>query len=316
GLVDRMIRAILAIVLLVVGLGPLGGLQGGVLGIVLAVIGLILAFTAAARTSPSAVDLQTALDIQPGELIALVGAGGKTTTIWRLLRSLVAQGERVVFTTTTHIFKPRQAPLLLDPSPDPALIAMVLVKWKAILLAAGLGEEGEPQMAAQAPYPATPRKLVGLDPDVVSDLAQRLPGVTWLVEADGAKGRGLKAPADHEPVIPRSSQRVIIVGNLDVLGLPLDETTVHRPERAAALLRIPVGTPITPEIVSGLIGHAQGGLKGIPPEATAVALLTQRGERPRPEADAIARHLLLGRRIGRVVLANLRAPHPVLEVWR
>ncbi|MCX8066827.1 MAG: DUF2892 domain-containing protein [Anaerolineae bacterium] len=47
GLVDRMIRAILAIVLLVVGLGPLGGLQGGVLGIVLAVIGLILAFTAA-----------------------------------------------------------------------------------------------------------------------------------------------------------------------------------------------------------------------------------------------------------------------------
>lgn len=260
-------------------------------------------------------DLQTALNVNPGELVALVGAGGKTTTIWRLLRSLVAQGKHTVFTTTTHIFKPRQAPLLLDPSPDPALIAMALVKWKAILLAAGLGEEGDPQMAARAPYPASPRKLIGLAPDVLSALAQRLPGVTWLVEADGAKGRGLKAPADHEPVIPRSAHRVIIVGSLDVLGLPLNEATVHRPERAAALLRVPPGTPITPAIISGLMGHAQGGLKGIPPQAAVVALLTQRADHPRPEAATIARHLLLGRRISRVVLANLRAPQPILEVW-
>ncbi|RME30810.1 MAG: putative selenium-dependent hydroxylase accessory protein YqeC, partial [Thermoflexia bacterium] len=259
--------------------------------------------------------LQTALDIRAGELIALVGAGGKTTTIWHLLCSLVARGEPVVFTTTTHIFKPRQAPLLLDPSPDPALVAMLLTRWKALLLAADLGEGGDPQMAAQAPYPATPRKLVGLAPDILSNLAQRLPGVTWLVEADGASGRGLKAPADHEPVIPRAAQRVVIVGSLDVLGLPLDETTVHRPERAAAILRVPPGTPITPEVVSGLMGHAQGGLKGVPPGAAAVALLTQRGDHPRPEAAVIARHLLLGRRIHRVVLANPRVPHPVLEVW-
>jgi mannose/fructose/N-acetylgalactosamine-specific phosphotransferase system component IID len=47
GIADRIIRAILAIIFLAVGLGPLRALQGDVLGIIVAVVGLILAFTAA-----------------------------------------------------------------------------------------------------------------------------------------------------------------------------------------------------------------------------------------------------------------------------
>jgi len=101
-------------------------------------------------------ELHAALDVKPGDLVAFVGAGGKTTAIWQSLRSLVAHGERVVFTTTTHIFKPRQAPLLIDSLPDPALVAFLLTRWPAIILAAGLDEEGDPQMAARCPYPATP----------------------------------------------------------------------------------------------------------------------------------------------------------------
>lgn len=260
-------------------------------------------------------DLPAALNIRPGDLVAFVGAGGKTTAIWHLLRSLVARGERVIFTTTTHIFKPRQAPLLIESLPDPALVAFLLTRWPAIILAAGLGEEGDPQMAARCPYPATPRKLTGLKPEVVTELARRLPGITWLVEADGAKGRALKAPADHEPVIPSGARQVVVVGNLAALGRPLDDETVHRADRAAALLRVPPGTPITPDMVAGLLGHEHGGLKSVPPRAGVVVLLTQIEPAPRPEAAAIAQQLLLGRRIRRVVLANPRAPNPVLEVW-
>lgn len=47
GTVDRIIRAVLAVLFLVVGLGPLRALQGAVLGIIVAVVGLILGFTAA-----------------------------------------------------------------------------------------------------------------------------------------------------------------------------------------------------------------------------------------------------------------------------
>ncbi len=260
-------------------------------------------------------DLVTALNIQPGDLVAFVGAGGKTTTIWHLLRSVAARKEWVVFATTTHIFKPRRAPLLLSPNPDPAQVALVLTRWSAVILAAELGEQGDPQMAAHCPYPATARKLNGLQPEVVTDLARRMPGVTWLVEADGARGRALKAPADHEPAIPPGARRVVIVGSLTALGRPLDDTTVHRAERAAALLRVPLGTPIAVDTVAGLLGHASGGLKSVPSRAAVVALLTQPEPAPRPEAAVIARQLLLGRRIRRVVLANPRAQEPVLEVW-
>ena len=302
-------------------------------------------------------------------MVAFVGAGGKTTAAWRLLRLLVESGERVVFTTTTRIFEPRErdVPLLLAPEPDPAEIERLLARSPALVLAAGRGEEVEvdPAHPARSPYAAFATKLVGLAPDVLSALAQRLPGVTWLVEADGAKGRLLKAPAEYEPVLPAGAERVVVVAGLEAIGRPLDEHTVHRPEIAARLLGLPgscakpppqvgVGSQlrqarldvITPAMVATLLGHQAGGLKGIPPQVQVVVLLTQWGDalaapagpgemqpearlqpgnsRPaprttdhvsHPHAEAIARQLLSGARIGRVVLANLRAAEPVLKMW-
>ena len=64
-------------------------------------------------------DLKTALGLEPGEMVALVGAGGKTTTAWRLLRSCADSGEQAVFTTTTRVFQPKDAVLILDPEPKP-----------------------------------------------------------------------------------------------------------------------------------------------------------------------------------------------------
>jgi len=261
------------------------------------------------------VSLKTALGVRPGELVALVGAGGKTTTAWRLLCLLVASGERTVFTTTTRIFQPRDVPLILAPNPDPAEIVRGLAESLALVLAAARGERVDPGRAAHSAYSAYPVKLVGLEPGVLSDLARRLPEVTWLVEADGAKGRLLKAPAEYEPVIPVGADRVVIVAGLEAIDKPLDERTVHRPEIAARLLRVPLGTVITQDLFANLIGHASGGLKGIPSHAEAVTLLTQWDGRPHTHADTVARQLLSDRRISRVVLADFLAPDPVLEVW-
>ena len=141
---------------------------------------------------------------------------------------------------------------------------------------------------------------------MLSDLARRLPEVTWLVEADGAKGRLLKAPAEYEPVIPDGADRVIIVAGLDAIGKPLDERAVHRPEIAVRLLGIPLGTTITPDLFTSLVGHTSGGLKGIPSHAEVVVLLIQwSGDgSPSTHADAIARQLLSNSRIAHVVPVN------------
>ena len=48
--------------------------------------------------------LSDIITIPPGSLISLVGAGGKTTTMYTLASELAAQGKRVVTTTTTNIY--------------------------------------------------------------------------------------------------------------------------------------------------------------------------------------------------------------------
>ena len=45
--IDRVIRAVLGVILLYAGLWPMAGLQGSIAGIVATVVGLILLFTAA-----------------------------------------------------------------------------------------------------------------------------------------------------------------------------------------------------------------------------------------------------------------------------
>ena len=261
-------------------------------------------------------NLQTALGIKFGELVVFAGAGGKTTTAWQLMNSLLDSGERVILSTTTRIFKPRDLPLLLSPHPRPAPIVMKLLESPGLILAAARGEKGDPEHAARCPYAAEPVKLVGLKAVTLNELARRLPGVTWLVEADGAKGRLLKAPAEHEPVIPRGTDLVVVVAGLDVIGKPLIEHTVHRPEIAAQLLNVLLGTIITPDMFATLVGHTSGGLKDIPSRAKVVALLTQQGDSPNVHAEAIARQLLSGSRINRVVLAGFPTLDPAMEMWQ
>src|SRR4030043_2196231 len=50
--------------------------------------------------------LEESLGLKAKELISLVGAGGKTTLMFRLAKELVAGGKKVVTTTTTKILEP------------------------------------------------------------------------------------------------------------------------------------------------------------------------------------------------------------------
>jgi probable selenium-dependent hydroxylase accessory protein YqeC len=152
---------------------------------------------------------------------------------------------------------------------------------------------------------------VGLEPEVLDELAHQLPGVTWLVEADGAKGRLLKAPAEYEPGIPAGADRVIVVAGLDAIGERLDERTVHRPEIAAHILNITVGTIITLELFVNLVSHPAGGLKGIPAQAKVTVLLTQWNDRPTAYANVVAQQLSSNHRIGQVVWIDLSISNSV-----
>jgi probable selenium-dependent hydroxylase accessory protein YqeC len=174
----------------------------------------------------------------------VVGAGGKTTLVYRLAGEARAAGWRVLVTTTTHMG-----------TMDEATTGPVLVESESALeadLARALATEGRATVLGRR---VRADKIEGLAPERVDALAATADLV--LVEADGARGRSLKVPAAHEPVIPGSATVVIVVAALDVLGRPLDGTRVHRLELVRALTGATEGTLVGPSLLAAALVHPQ-----------------------------------------------------------
>ena len=185
-------------------------------------------------------DIWAALDLHMDvhRLVALVGAGGKTSTLYALARQGVDNGKKVVITTTTHIL------------PHPALPLAGSLEELAALLA-------DHPAATWGRY-ARPDKLSGGGPPAealaVADLV--------LAEADGARLHPLKAPANHEPVIPPEADAVVALAGLDCIGRAIG-AICHRPERVCALLGVGMDHVLTPADVAAVLSHPQGGRKGV-----------------------------------------------------
>jgi len=250
------------------------------------------------------VTLIEALQLSDGEVVALVGAGGKTTTMFALARELCSRGKGVVATTTTRILRPTpdQSPCLLVESSLKGLLARLpqsLAQHRLVAVGSALESDG---------------KLVGIDPGWVESL-QRLPGIdNILIEADGAAGKPFKAPAPHEPVIPQQCNLVVPMVGIEVIGQVLEDEKVHRAERVAALASITLGQAITSEVVAKVLLHPEGNIKGSPPKARIIPLINKVDDDSRlAEARELAQ-LLIERGAGRVVLAHAAFEPPVVEV--
>lgn len=265
--------------------------------------------------------LYQALNVKANDVISFVGAGGKTTAALHLMEELSGIQWSVVFTTTTKVLEPipreNEYLLLADGEEALAQVPELLIRYPKVFLAKRRLEEVDPAVLGESDrdYPLRPNKLEGVPPSLVDRLAWRLSQAVILVEADGARHRALKAPAAHEPVVPASTTILVPVADLTILGKPLAEQYVHRPELVAGLTGAAIGQPVTVEMVATVLSHPQGGLKSLPQYARAIPILNQRaGDYPLGEAREIAHLILRNQRVGRVIIASLRAPQPVLEV--
>jgi len=199
-----------------------------------------------------------------GAVIALVGAGGKTSALFGLAGELAG----AVMTTTTHIFDPRQEQgreydhLLLDPA-----LAEPAGEWDP-----GPIVPGRRVVLASGAEPGT-GKLRGVHPSRVEALRGFWRYV--IVEADGAKRRPVKAPAAHEPVVPPGADLVAGFIGLGCLGQAMDERTVHRPECFGPVSGCGPGAPIRLEHLAALVRSPQGLFRGAPAGARRVLVLNQ-----------------------------------------
>ncbi|MBN1180290.1 MAG: putative selenium-dependent hydroxylase accessory protein YqeC [Anaerolineae bacterium] len=247
-------------------------------------------------------------------MVTFLGSGSKTSVIWRLLHQLVSNGEKVVLTTTTYILEPKGVPVLITIDPEPGDVVRTLLTSTVLVLAAKREECTEALPAD--PNLTGPFKLLGVPPQVLNDLARRLPGVTWLVEADKVKKEKLAMPIKNGVIVPPTTNRLVLVADIEAVGQALDADTVYQPELAAQLLNVAPGTRITSELVAKLLGYTALGLSRTLKGVEIVALLAQYSTHAYPEAERLARLLMDNAPIKAVCLVSLSSAEPVLGVWQ
>lgn len=199
-------------------------------------------------TSP----LLDAFDASDG-VVCLVGAGGKKTTMYALAR---AHRGRIALSSTSHMY-------VYDENEVDCVVRAE----------DGVFEDAPGRVVAFAGKTDTPSRVGGLS----SDQIQKLWGTgnfdLFLIKADGARARWVKAPELYEPIVPTYTNTVIPVVSARVVGRRLEDGIAHRPDRVADLMGISTRTVIAPEHLARLLASPAGSLKGVGDAAVVVPLI-------------------------------------------
>ena len=247
-----------------------------------------------------ALKLHVALGISSGDVVAFVGAGGKSGAILAVSGGLTQEGMRVLVAPTTKMLSSEAD--MIGPLVTSEEVGDLRAKTERAFSGAPAVVVGSGMISKN--------RVGGIDPGWVGDLAGIADVV--LVEADGSRRRPIKGTAAHEPAIPDAVTLVVAVGNVHALGTPVDEEHVHRPEIFSDLTGIGQGQSITPRAFA--LAVTQGSLARVPQGARTAALITGvEPGRSMSDASVITRELWrLG--VKNVVLASLPNESPV-RVW-
>lgn len=202
------------------------------------------------------------VDTNKDELITFVGAGGKTTTMFRLAEGLKKAGKKVLVTTTTAIYFP-QCSYYDNIFIGKSCIAEMMEKaaYKGIsVLGSLIDDQG---------------KLRGADKYFIDYLYNNRIFDYILVEGDGSKRRPVKAPAVHEPVIPERSTKVVGIIGMSSYGMAINSENVHRPELFRDITDSNINDIIDEEKLIRLILADRGLFKSVPYNSKKYLILTQ-----------------------------------------
>ena len=205
-----------------------------------------------------------ALNLKEKAFISLVGAGGKSTLFKRLAEELVLKDKRMILTTTTKMFSWQLAPFVkkgrLIEGHNEETVRESIKKYFSIK-----GKGGRLAVIGEKMEDSGEEKVSGPPPEWLDKWWEDKLADYFLIEADGAAGRPVKAPASYEPVIPLSTTDLIGVIGIDVLGLSLQEENVFRSQIFSRLTGLNLGEKVGIEALAFLICHPEGLFKGVPP---------------------------------------------------
>jgi molybdenum cofactor cytidylyltransferase len=245
-----------------------------------------------------------AFGIEKGDVVALIGAGGKTSLLVGIGYELAEANWRVLATATVPVpaeqldLMPRALPV----SAGPQAVSQALTESRFVFL-----------------YDRIHRgKVYGPNPVFIQQLLDIVDSDVILVEADRADNLPFKAPHDDEPVIPLGTSLVIPVASFKAVGQPLDDLHVYNPQSMVEQCGFTKGALVRPSWIAQVVRDENMGMRGIPPGVRTVAFFNQTPmtSYARKRARAAARIALRHSTLQAVALGEVRGHEPVREVQR
>ncbi|NMM63789.1 putative selenium-dependent hydroxylase accessory protein YqeC [Clostridium sp. P21] len=181
------------------------------------------------------------LNLKTGDVISIVGAGGKTTFMYSLAEELRYEN-KVLVTTTTKIYMPHKKYYDFAIIDKNNLNKYNYKKDNGIYLyGSSLNEE---------------QKIVGLSTELIET---QLPYFNYvLIEADGSKRKPIKGWKDNEPVISKKTCKTIGILSIEVLGKKINSENVHRLDEFKRITSFKDNELINIECLTSLVFHHKG----------------------------------------------------------
>jgi probable selenium-dependent hydroxylase accessory protein YqeC len=185
---------------------------------------------------------------RPAGVYTFIGAGGKTTCMKRAAAFLAEIGVRARLATTTRvgIDEFQGIPVSLVRSPLDFSRALADDAPVRLLVGSAAPEQG---------------KYLGLNPSLIETVSLRR-DTALLVEGDGSRRLPMKAPQDHEPVIPANTCTVFALMGASAFGEPIDEAHCYNHGKVLALTGT-AGATFEPSVIAALCSSPEGYRKGV-----------------------------------------------------
>ncbi|MCL2842770.1 MAG: selenium cofactor biosynthesis protein YqeC [Oscillospiraceae bacterium] len=161
------------------------------------------------------------MGLRPGDVATVVGSGGKTSLLARLVRE--NRHQRVLVSTTTKMLQTE-----LEQMAGAHLL---------------YGEEVDGKITAP---PIRELATATTEFDLI------------LLECDGSRGLPLKGWAEHEPVVPTFATVTVSILPIWPLGQPVGPQLIHREAAFCALTGAALGKPVTIQHLAAVIRHPNG----------------------------------------------------------
>jgi probable selenium-dependent hydroxylase accessory protein YqeC len=244
-------------------------------------------------------DLLELFSAQSG-VVCCVGAGGKKTTMFQLAK---AHSGRVGITATAHIeYFPK------------TLAATNYIGSEDELLEAIKNDKASSAIAFAQPSERFGRRA-GISTEMVQTFKDAGGFDLILIKADGARGRSIKAPAEHEPPVPVCVDTVIPVVSAKVIGRALTDKIAHRVDRLSKITGLEENDEVRPEHIARLLSSPQGSLKNTG-AAKVIPLINMVdfSEQEVLARQAARQALSMTDRFDAVVLAAMNKNEPIVDV--